>query len=145
MGRDPDRRAGSTQAQRGLLLHIPFWEKRAAPGKNSEVESKPTSLREDPIHPKNVQNDSDVNIIIPELAGIFIQVQHTREFQLTLQWPEDVGWCNLLHSLGKPDSSELASQHPCVSCQLHQRTFLCRHLRNCKQLSEVFKAPTTFP
>ena len=82
-------------------MHL-LWE-RAAPGNNSEVESKPPSLQ-DPIHTKTAQNDSDINIIIPELAGIFIQVQLTREFQLTLQWPEDIGWCNLSHSLGKPDS-----------------------------------------
>lgn len=73
-------------AQRDLLLHVPSLGKRAAPGKNSEVESKPPPLR-DPIHPKTVRNDSDINIIVSELAGIFIQVQHTREFRITLRSP----------------------------------------------------------
>lgn len=61
------------RAWKGLVL--PFYPlgKRAAPGKNSEVENKPLPLW-DSVNPKTVQNDSDINIIISELAGSFIQV-----------------------------------------------------------------------
>lgn len=120
-------------APRGLLLCVPSLGKRATPGENGEVESQPSSWW-DLIHPKTDWNDSDINFIMPELTGISIQAQHTREFQLTLPWPEDVG--------GKPDSWELSGQHPSIS-QLHQCEFHWCHLRTCEQLSKVFKVPTT--
>lgn len=61
------------RAWKSLVLPVHPLGKRAAPAKNSEMENKPLPLR-DSVHPKTVQNDSDINIITSELAGIFIQV-----------------------------------------------------------------------
>lgn len=127
-------REASSQGPKKFAPACPFSVKNSNT-KEKQWSGKQTSSCWDPIHPKTDWNDSDINFTIPELAGIFIQAQYTRESWLTLPWPEDVG--------GKRDSWELSSQHPCASSQLHQCEFHWCHLRNCKQLSKVFKVPTT--